>query len=394
MRIAINGAGVAGPALAWWLKNYGFEPVLFERAPELRTGGYMIDFWGAGYRIAERMGILPKLRELGYLIEHLRVVDSSGAQIAGMKTADLRELLGDRFLSIPRGDLSATIFLACGDIQTRFGTHIVRVEELADGIRAQLSDGTADTFDLIIGADGVHSDIRALVFGEDARFECDLQACVAAFTLRGYQPRDELVYLTHAMSKKMAGRCSLRHDQTLFLFTFRSELVKQRPRNAEEEKALLRAVFSDMKWEVPVILSRLDEAEDFYFDHVSQIQMEKWCKGRVGLIGDAAACVSLFAGEGTSLALVEAYVLAGELAAAKGDYQVAFRRYEEILQPFLIKKQKMALQTRAFFAPKNSWDLFVSRLFLRGSSIPVLSKYLLGSMLKDEIDLPDYSASV
>jgi len=140
---------------------------------------------------------------------------------------------------------------------------------------------------------------------------------------------------------KQVSRVSLRDNTTLFLFTFRSEFVKQRPRDTEEEKSIIRSVFADMGWEVPGILERLDDVTDLYFDHISQIQMASWSMGRVALVGDAAACVSLLAGEGTGLAILEAYVLAGELYVAKGDYVIAFRNYEKRLRNLLIQKQKI-----------------------------------------------------
>jgi len=391
LRIAINGTGVAGPALAWWLKQYGLTPILFERAPALRTGGYIIDFWGVGYDIAERMGILGELQRKGYLIESLQLVDRRGQSVAILKTAALRSLLGNRFLSIARSDLAAILYRACDNVDTRFGTSITNVTEVSDGVLATLSNGREEKFDLVIGADGLHSEIRSLIFGPQEDCEQSLGAYVAAFTLSGYPVRNELTYMTHAVPKKMVARCSLRDDETLFMFTFHSDLVPELPQNNDEAKALLRAVFRDMEWEVPSILFRLDEAEDFYFDRVSQIHLDSWSQGRVALIGDAAGCVSLLAGEGTGLAIAEAYALAGELQAATGDYRLAFQNYEQKLKPFIKQKQKSALKMLPFFAPKNTYQLFLSRLVIRASSIPILSKFLMKDLLKDDIDLPDYS---
>jgi 2-polyprenyl-6-methoxyphenol hydroxylase-like FAD-dependent oxidoreductase len=393
MRIAINGTGVAGPTLAWWLKQYGYTPVLFERASSLRTGGYMIDFWGIGYDIAEKMGIVADLKKKGYLMEALRVVDQEGHKIASMNVSDLRSFIGDRFLSIARGDLAETIYHACGNVETRFGTYITKVKQFDDGVIAQLSNGNKEKFDLVIGADGLHSQIRKQVFGPDQQFEHSLGAFVVAFTLPGYKPRDELIYVSHVTPKMQVARVALRDDLTLFLFTFRSELVKEYPKTIDEEKTLLRSVFGNVGWEVPSILHRLDEVDDFYFDHVSQVRMDRWSRRRVALVGDAAACVSLLAGEGIGLAMTEAYVLAGELYRAGGDHKIAFRNYEKLLKPFLIKKQKLALKMIAFFAPKNRFHVFLSRLFVRSTSIPFLSKFLIGQMLRDDIDLPDYTSS-
>lgn len=390
MRIAINGTGVAGPTLAWWLKRYGYEPVLFERAPALRTGGYMIDFWGVGYEIAEKMGIVPELQQKGYAIESLRVVDKAGKQIAGMSTADARALAGGRFTSIARSDIAATLYHACESVETHFNTHITGITQGETGVTAQLSNGTTESFDLVVGADGLHSQIRSLIFGPNEQLEHSLGVNVAACTVAGYRPREELTYIAHPALQKQAARVSLREDRTLFLFTFRSALADRQPTNAADAKALLRTVFADMGWEVPAMLNWLDRTDDLYFDHVSQIRMDHWCKGRVALVGDAAACASLLAGEGTGLAMLEAYVLAGELHRAGGDHAVAFPQYETRLQPFLRKKQQSALNTIAFFAPKDRLQILLARLAISATSVPILSRFLLGQMLSDDIDLPLY----
>lgn len=389
MRIAINGVGVAGPALAWWLKKYGFEPVLFERAKELRTGGYMIDFWGIGYDIAEKMGLIPQLRKNGYMMNSLRIVDDQGKIKTSISLDQMRSLIGDRFLSIKRGDLAATLYRACEGVETRFGTCIEAIVQHNDGVEVKLSDGSQEKFDLVIGADGVHSQVRAHVFG-DQHFEHQLGAYVAAFTLSGYQPRNELIYFAHPMIQKQVSRVTLRDDQTLFLFTFRSELVKKLPQNAEEEKDLLKVIFKDAQWEVTSILSQMNEAKDFYFDRVSQIRMDQWYCDRVALLGDAAACVSLLAGEGTGLAITEAYVLAGELHRAQGDYKRAFANYQDKLQIFLKEKQKSAQKMISFFAPKNRFDVLLSTMVLRFSKMPLLSRFVIGPILRDKIELPDY----
>jgi 2-polyprenyl-6-methoxyphenol hydroxylase-like FAD-dependent oxidoreductase len=391
VRIAINGTGVAGPTLAYWLKRYGHEPVLFESAPALRTGGYMIDFWGVGYTVAERMGILPELHEKGYKIERLQIVGKTGKKAIQVSTDFLQKSLDDRFLSIARGDLAATIYRACGPVEGRFGTHIVGMEQRDDGVVAQLSNGSDETFDLVIGADGLHSHIRRLAFGEEADYEQSMHAYVAAFTLSGYRPRDELTYVTCPIRKRHVGRVSLRGDKTLFIFTFRSELVESVLQSPEEQRRALQTVFGEMGWEVPAILARLDEAEDLYFDHVSQIRMNRWTSGRVALIGDAVACVSLLAGEGTGLAMTEAYVLAGELHRASGDYRAAFQSYEQLLQPFLAQKQRSAIKMLSFFAAKNSWKLALAKGVLRAASIPFVFQWLLGPTLRDDLELPDYS---
>jgi 2-polyprenyl-6-methoxyphenol hydroxylase-like FAD-dependent oxidoreductase len=393
MRVAINGIGVAGPTLAYWLRRYGDEPVLFERAPVLRTGGYIIDFWGLGYEIAEKMGLIAELAARSYHMQELRIVDEHGSRVAGLTLEALRAVADGRFLSVPRGDIAATIFRACGDVEARFGVSIVGIRQ--DGHRAnvELSDGTSEAFDLVIGADGVHSRVRELAFVPESTCEQPLGCHVAAFRLRGYPHRDDLAYVSHTVPKRQAARISLRDDRTLVLLVFRDDLLETRPTSDPEQRAALKAVFGDMGWEVPEILRRMEDAEEIYFDRVSQVHLERWTHGRVALLGDAAACASLLAGEGTGLAMIEAYVLAGELHRAGGDHARAFAAYEALLRPFLARKQRAALSLLSFFAPRTGLALKLRDCAIKVASFPLLTKAFIGRTLRDALVLPTYGPS-
>jgi 2-polyprenyl-6-methoxyphenol hydroxylase-like FAD-dependent oxidoreductase len=183
----------------------------------------------------------------------------------------------------------------------------------------------------------------------------------------------------------------MRDDRTMVLFIYADEVAPDpAPRGTEAVRARLHSVFADAGWECPAILSALDEADSIYFDRVSQIVMERWTDGRVALVGDAAACVSLLAGEGTGLAMTEAYVLAGELQAARGDHAAAFRRYEERLAPLLRSKQQSARRMASAFAPKTPFGICVRNQATRLLAIPALAERLIGRDLRDSFDLPDY----
>src|SRR5689334_3647626 len=180
MRVAISGAGIAGPTLAYWLRRGGHEPTIIERSPRLRTGGYVIDFWGVGYDIAERMGLADQLEATGYNIEEVRLVDQRGRRVGGFPTGGFRRVLGGRFTSLPRGDLAAMIYgTLVNDVETVFGDSITGIHHHDAGVQVELQNGGTRQFDLLIGAGGLHSPVRRLVFGPDAIFERDLGYRVA-----------------------------------------------------------------------------------------------------------------------------------------------------------------------------------------------------------------------
>ena len=302
MKILISGAGIAGPTLAYWLLRYGFTPTIVECAPELRAGGYIIDFWGAGFDIAEKMGLLPEITHSGYRLRELRVVNERGKRIAGFSASAFFRMTKDRYVSLPRSDLAKFIFKKIeGRIETIFDDSIARIAQSANAVNVGFTSGAQREFDLVIGGDGLHSRVRELVFGPESQFEKYLGYKAAAFQAQGYVPRDELVYLMYTQVGRQVGRFTMRDDRTLFLFTF-ADPDPHVPRDPAAQKAMLRARFGDGGWECRQIVDALDRARDVYFDRVSQIRMTRedggWTRGRVGLLGDAAFCVSLLAGQG------------------------------------------------------------------------------------------------
>ena len=394
MRILISGAGIAGPTLAYWLEHYGFKPTIVESAPRLRTGGYIIDFWGAGFDIADRMGLLPEIRTKGYMVRAVRVVNRKGKKVAGFPVEAFSRMAQDRYVSLPRGDLAASIFSRIeGRVETIFGDSIDHIEQTEKNAQVAFASGRSQEFDLVIGADGLHSRVRELVFGSEGRFENYLGYKAAAFEAKSYRPRDELVYLMYTQVGQQVGRFSMRDDKTMFLFIFADENATN-PGTLLEQKALLRERFGRSGWECPQILEALNAAEDLYFDRVSQIRMDPredlWTRGRVTLLGDAASCVSLLAGQGTALAMVAAYILAGELHRSKGDFAEAFSRYQELFGPFVFAKQKTALRFAGSFAPKSKLSLFLRNQLFNLMAIRWIADLAVGRDFTDEIELPAY----
>ena len=392
MRITINGVRIAGPTLAYWLRESGHEVLLIEEAPQLRSGGYVIDFWGVGYDIAEKMGLLPRIGELGYRVKEVRFVDWHGRKRSGFSVDVFGRMTNGRYTSLRRSDLAATIYRALdGKVETIFGDSIARIEDEDNCVRVSFDHAAPRGVDLVIGADGLHSRVRQLAFGPEAEFEVSLGYHVAAFEVEGYRPRDELVYVSHGVPGKQISRFSMRDDKTLFLFVFRDEyLTTESPSSEQERKSVLANVFADVGWECPRILAAVERVSGVYFDRVSQVRMGRWTKGRTALIGDAAACVSLLAGEGTGLAMAEAYVLAGELRDCGGDHIAAFARYQERMMPFLRRKQESAAKFASSFAPKSNLGISLRNLVTRLLGIPFIADFIIGRDLRDDIELPDY----
>jgi 2-polyprenyl-6-methoxyphenol hydroxylase-like FAD-dependent oxidoreductase len=393
MKILISGAGIAGPTLAYWLRYYGFEPMIVERAPKLRTGGYIIDFWGIGFDVAERMGLLPDIRREGYIAREVRVVGRRGNRVAGFPVESVSRITNGRYVSIPRGELAALIYRQIEDsVETLFNDSIAAIEPKPGCTQVKFASGRTREFDLVIGADGLHSQVRETAFGPECQFERYLGYKVAAFEASGYTPRNELVYVMHTEVSQQVGRFALRDDRTLFFFIF-SDPSPSIPDHISAQKDLLHRRFSNSGWECPQILRALESTTELYFDRVSQIKMNganSWSCDRVALVGDAAFCVSLLAGQGSALAMAGAYILAGELHRAAGDYPTAFAQYQKQFSPFVQRKQRSALKFAGTFAPKSKLSMAVRNAIMNMLRVGWIAEVAIGRDLGDNFSLPTY----
>jgi len=390
-KILISGAGIAGPTLAYWLLQHGFEPVIVEHAPALRSGGYVIDFWGLGFDVAEKMGLLPNLQRTGYKVREVRMVDDSGKIVGGFGMDAMQNMMGDRYLSLLRSDLACALYGSLGNnVRTLFGDSITAIEQDAEGVNVSFANNPPERFDLVIGADGLHSTVRKLAFGPNERYENYLGYYAAAFSTQHYQPRDMDVYVIYSVPDRQVSRFTARDDRSVFFFAFRSDQkLHVDPHDMESQKNIIKAAYRRDKWECEAIMNALERTDDLYLDVVSQVRMDSWRHGRVALLGDACGAPSLLAGQGSALAMTAAYVLAGELKHAD-NHATAFANYESRLHPFITRKQKAAQRFARSFVPRSEFSMFIRNHVTRWMSHPFVLRLFMGTLMTDQLSLPQY----
>ena len=390
--ILVCGAGIAGCALAFWLREFGFAPTIVEQAPRFRDTGYMIDVWGTGYDVLERSGLLEEARKKSYAMDRITFVDGQGKEIAGYGGDIVRRALHGRFFNIPRGDLARILYEALeGRVETLYGTTIKSIGDRADATYVTFSHGPLRRFDLVIGTDGLRSRIRQLAFGREGQYEKYLGYCAASFIAAGYPHRDQSTYVSHSRRGRQIARYAMRDDRSAFLFVFSEPQPGPiRWHGITAQKKVLHNQFALDGWEAPEILEYLWATNELYFDTVSQIRMPQWSRGRIALVGDAAYCPSLLAGEGAAFAMLGAFILAGELHRANGDYIQAFADYEKRLRSFLGRKQEIASDFAKYFAPTTELGLSLRNATLKLLDVPAIGVPLTRYMFGQSFVLPKY----
>lgn len=389
--VLVSGASIAGPALAYWLARHGYRVTVVEKADSLRAGGYPVDIRGTALDVVSRMGLLPRLSEAHVDSRHLTFLAADGATVASIRPETLTGGVEGRDLEVQRQDLAEALYeAACDEAEFVFGDSIATLDDHEGGVDVTFGGGEARTFDLVVGADGIHSHTRGLAFGPEEGYHRYLGSCFAGFTV------PNTLGLRHgAVVWNDPGRLVTLYgagdsDKLIVLMTFESP---QPPLDVFHDpfaqRELVASVFADAGWEVPRLLDAMRTADDLFFDVSGQIHLPRWSRGRVALVGDAAHAPSFFSGQGSSLALVGAYALAGELATHTSHLD-AFAAYEDGIREFVRRNQAMAEAGRAALVPRTEEELAARNEALLGTSLPSGDE---GRVANSALTLPEYAVA-
>ncbi|WP_406318903.1 FAD-dependent monooxygenase [Streptosporangium sp. NBC_01639] len=373
--VLISGASIGGPALAYWLNRYGFTVTVVERAPALRLGGQAVDFKGTTHHtVLERMGILEEVRRRQTGGADQVIVDANGRRLTVMPG----EFSGGD-VEILRGDLAALLYeRTAGNCEYVFGDSITSLTETETGVHVTFERGAPRTFDLVVGADGIHSNVRRLAFGPESEY--------VKFLGYYYALADIDTGFSGAMYNEPGRMVSVGGPKAPAFFVFASEQLDYDRYDTGQQKRILLDAYRGGGWKIPELMAKVPDARDLYLDSISRVHIDRYAKGRVVLLGDAAYGNTL-GGFGTGLALVGAYVLAGELAAAGGEHRTAFQNYNDVFRGYA----KVARQGTAgpFLAPATPAKIRMRNWMFK-------RRFLMKAMLKmtdwfaTDIELKDY----
>ncbi len=381
-KILVVGAGVAGPAVCYWLNKFGFSPTLIEKNKTIRKGGYAMDVRGVAVNIIKKIGIYKAICDMRTQIEYSHYVDAQG----NILHEEYGEKIGYRQgeeVEIVRGNLIEILMQAISNIPCHFNQAIDRIVQQDEKVVVKFKDGQTENYDLLIGADGLHSAIRRMVFTREEYHLLNLGFYISVFSIPNYLNLKHSEMQLEAKEKLMHISSDENPNTAFAEFMLRSKHELNDIRDEKEQKNFLRETFQDTGWEANNLLQLMENSGDFYFDSITQVKMNSWTKGRIALVGDAGYCASPLSGQGTSLALVGAYILAGELRAAEENYSLAFARYNELLHPFVEANQSFGSQvSETFLVPGE-----ISKEIAEQRTENFLEKL---QTVSNAITLPDY----
>jgi 2-polyprenyl-6-methoxyphenol hydroxylase-like FAD-dependent oxidoreductase len=392
--VLISGGGIAGPALAYWLRRYGFTVTVVERAPAPRPGGQAVDLRGAGRTVVDRMGLLDQVRAVSLDQKGIACVNAAGRLTARMPT----DLFGGEGIvseiEVLRGDLAEVLYAATApDVEYLFDDSITGLEQDSGGVTVTFEKAAPRRFGLVIGADGLHSVVRRLAFGPPADGVRPIGCYTAWFTVPAHYELDGWFLMYNAPGGLVASmRPGRLPGEIKAGLSFRSGVIEYDRRDTAAQMNLLESRFRGAGWEVPGLIEDMRAAPDFCFEQVGQVHLDRWSSGRAVLLGDAGYCPSPLTGLGTSLALVGAYVLAGELAAADGDHRTAFARYEQIMRPYAGSAQELPPGGVGGYAPNSA-----VMIRMRAASMRMMGRWPVRNLMARQfakaadIELPDYA---
>jgi 2-polyprenyl-6-methoxyphenol hydroxylase-like FAD-dependent oxidoreductase len=367
-RVLVSGAGVAGPVLAYWLRRFGFRPTVIERTAEVRMGGggHAVDLFGPVLDVMGWMGVLPEVQDARTRNDVISF-DRRGRRSIEVVAEKLSEGVSARHVEIMRGDLTRIIYdLAREQVEYIFDESITTLHDSGSGVEVTFEHGTPQTYDLVIGSDGLHSNTRHLAFGPDSKFQRFLGGYLAVFTVPNYLQLDNRM-LTFSVPGRTAGMYPVRdsaHARVLFLWRSPTLLDYDR-HDITSQRRLLHTLYGDLGWELPRLLSELERSDDLYLDPISQVIMDGWTRGRVALVGDAGYCPGPAVGGGTSLAIIGAYLLAGELALAGGDHVRGYAAYERAIRPVVTKSRTIGPSVINLIIPRTQAQIWMTAQAMR-----------------------------
>jgi len=398
MRILVSGASIAGPVLAFWLARYGFAVTVVERAPALhKTGGHAVDLFRPAMEISAQMGVQPRIEALATGTTRLAIYREGHQRPLRVDLGKIYRAASDRHVEIMRDDLSEIYYETTQhDVEYLFGDSISSISPAGD---VSFEHGATRRFDAVVGADGLHSNVRRLMFGDETRFTRFLGAYLAVASVPKMLALEREMSCHVAVGRGAALYTAEHLDDARLVFLFRSAELRYAHGDTPQQKEILRHAFAGMDPQVQSWLEQLDAASTFYFDSITQLELDEWSRGRVTLVGDAGYCPGPAVGGSTSLAVVGAYVLAGELARADGDLTHAFAAYERQMREPVRQSRAFARGAAKTIVPGTRTAVWA---LTRGAQLVSLLPTPLtraaaklntrGVRLHDSIPLPSYAA--